>query len=243
MSSASVPLKITLGLVMIASAIELAFISATVAYLVQLGNQHLTAYPTGGNSSPVNVPSEPANLSVDQGHTSNGAAGTGLIVVGLAGILALFLRGRRGYYNRSAGGLFGRAWYRLWLALQVPALLLTLGALAYVFAVTNMHKDQSIDIAVARGLAVGSKYPLQEWTPQGWFQALLNLDLVPGDVDIDAIKVHLRVAKGWQYNLIPFFIVQLAETVCALLNARQRRRVDAQYGYAAGGKDESFGGK
>ncbi|KAF3767292.1 hypothetical protein M406DRAFT_321523 [Cryphonectria parasitica EP155] len=242
MSSALIYLKITLGLVAIASAIELAFISATVAYLVQISKQDLIATNTAGTSEPVNVPSLPANLSVNQGHTSNGAAGTGLIVIALAGSLALLLRSRPGYYASTPTGLFSRILYRLWLALNVPALLLTLGALAYVFAVTNAHAGQHIDASLLRGMSAGSKYPLLEWTPQGWFQALLELDLVPGDVNLGAIRSHLKIAKGWEYNLIPFFIVQLAETGCALWDARRRRREDAQYGPAVGEKGMSYGG-
>lgn len=223
MSSASLPLKVTLGLVMIASAIELSFISATVAYLAQIGK---IAVLSNGQTN--EVPGLPANLEVNQGHTSNGAAGTGLIIVGFAGVLALQLRGRPGYHNGTLGGLFRRSWYRLWLVLNVPALLLTLGALAYVFAVTNAHNGQDIDMAVVRGLQDGGKYPRQDWTPQGWFEALGKLEFVSGN-DRDDVALHLKLAKGWQYNLIPFFVVQLAHTVLALLDARRRRREEGQF--------------
>lgn len=228
-----------MGLVMIASAIELSFISATVGYLAQLGNITFTVV---SNGQTIQVPGLPANLSVNQGHTSNGAAGTGLIVIGFAGTLALWLRSRTGYRHKSFGGLFSRCWYRLWLLLNVPALLLTLTALAYVFAVTNQHKGQSIDLGIAKSLDSGSKYPLLEWTPQGWFGALSKLDFVVGS-DQDGVQSHLDIARGWQYNLIPFFVVQFVQTVLALMNAKQRSNADRQYVHGGMEKGVTYGGK
>lgn len=239
MSSASLPLKITLGLVMIASAIELSFISATVAYLAQIGK---TTFSVLSESQTIQVPGHPASLEVNQGHASNGAAGTGLIIIGWAGVLALQMRGAPGYHNGTLGGVLRRLWYRLWLVLQVPALLLMLGSLAYVFAVTNAHKGQDVDLAVVQGLQDGDKYPLGDWTPQGWFEALGKLDLVSGS-ERDGVDVHLKLAKGWQYNLIPLFLVQLAHTVLALLDARRRRRQEGQYTNTGNEKGVAYVGK
>lgn len=238
---ASLPLKITLGLTMIASAIELAFISATVAYLAQIGKTTFSVFLDP--SQTIQVSGLPDRLSVDQGHTGNGAAGTGLIIIGCGGILALWLRGRSNYYDSSFGGSFSRVFYRLWLAFNVPALLLTLGALAYVFAVTNMHKGQSIDLGAVQSLRDASlKYPLLEWTPQGWFEALLKLEFVDKS-DRDAVEVHYKVAQGWQYNLIPFFLVQLAQTIFALLDARRRRTDRGTFVTAYDDKEIGFGVK
>lgn len=239
MTSASLPLKVSLGLVMLTSAIELSFVTATVGYLALIGKQ---TFAVASDGATVQVPGLPASLEVNQGHTSNGAAGTGFVVVGCAGILALWLRGRPGYHAGSLGGRLGRAWYRLWLALNVPALLLTLAALAYVFAVTNGHDGQAIDLAAVPGTGTGSgdKYPLLDWTPQGWFAALAGLDLVSGS-DRDGIETHLRLARGWQYNLIPFFLVQLAQTMLALLDARRRRKAEGQYGHRALGQSVEQG--
>lgn len=237
MSSASLPVKISLGLVMFTSALELALVTATVGYLAIIGKQTFavttTTTATGAQTqTTLQVPGVPATLDVNQGHTSNGAAGTGFVIVSCAGLLALWLRDRPGYYHRRGfGGWFGRVWYRLWLALLVPALLLTLGALAYVFTVTNAHEGQSIDLGVVQNLrsaTSGAKYPLEEWTPQGWFAALAALDFV-NDSDRDGVVTHLRIARGWQYNLIPFFLAQLTQTTLTLLDARRRRKTDGQY--------------
>lgn len=236
---ASLPLKITLGLTMIASAIELAFISATVGYLAQIGNTNFAVFLT--SSQTIQVSGLPDKLSVNQGHTANGAAGTGLLIIGCAGILALWLRDRPNYYSSSFGGMFSRTLYRLWLAFNIPSLLLTLGALAYVFAVTNMHKGQSIDLNTVQSLRDASlKYPLQEWTPQGWFDALLKLHFVSGS-DRDAVEVHYKIAQGWQYNLIPFFLVQLAQTIFAMLDAKKRRGECGTYVHASENKETEFG--
>lgn len=243
MSSASLPVKISLGLVTLISALELALVTATVGYLAIIEKQTFavttTTTATGAQAqTTVQVPGVPATLDVNQGHTSNGAAGTGFVIVGCAGLLALWLRGRPGYYRRrGAGGWLGRAWYRLWLALQVPALLLTLGALAYVFAVTNAHGGQSVDLGVVQDLRGAAKYPLGEWTPQGWFAALAALDFV-SESDRDGVVSHLKIARGWQYNLIPFFLAQLAQTVLTLLDARRRRRAEGQYSPAGPGLEQ-----
>lgn len=232
MSSASLPLKISIGLVMLVSAIELSFVTATVGYLALIGKQTFAA-ASDDDGTIVQVPGLPAHLEVNQGHTANGAAGTGFVVIGCAGLLALWLRGRPGYHSRTPLGVFGRAWYRLWLALNVPALLLTLGALAYVAAVTRRHGDQAIDLTAVPGSDGGAdKYPLLTWTPQGWFAALAGLDLASGS-DRDDIETHLRLARGWQYNLVPFFLVQLVQTALALLDARRRRKMEGQYAYKA----------
>lgn len=229
MTKTSLPLKVALGLLMIVSAIELAFVSSTVAYLHRTGGEtYLVSYDVGNgpNGHLVQVPGLPTHLSVNQGHTSNGTAGTGLIVIGWCGMLALWLRGRGAlYHRRSLGGLLARTWYRLWLLAQVPALLLTLGALAYVFTVTKKHDGQTIDLSLVSQGIVGpdSTYPLLEWTPQNWFDALLRLELgVEGDRS--GLETIRRVARGWQYNLIPFFLVQLVETGLALHGAQARRR-------------------
>lgn len=237
MTKTSLPLKVALGLLMVVSAIELAFVSSTVAYLHRTGTK---TYAVMYNGETVQVPGAPTNLSVNQGHTSNGTAGTGLIVIGWCGTLALWLRGRPVYHKKSVGGLFARTWYRLWLLLNVPALLLTLGALAYVFAVTNKHQGQTIDLSVVQGLSSGATYPLLEWTPQNWFDALLKLDIVSGGNDRSGLETIHKIARGWQYNLIPFFVVQLAETILALLGAQTRRKQESRAPVAVMEKDGAY---
>lgn len=238
MALTSLLLKVFIGLLMVVSIIELSFISATVGFLHQHGSGTYAAIYDG---STIPVSGAPANLSTNQGHSSNGASGTAFIVVGCCGILALFLRSRPGYHNKSLGGLFSRSWYRLWLALNVPALLLTLGSLAYVFAVTRAHEGQRIDLSVAQRVD-GAAYPLHEWTPQNWFEALLRSDLASGS-DRDDIRSHYKIARGWEYNLIPFFIVQFVQTVLAFMEASRLRKAERQFGRGGVEKDVAVGGQ
>lgn len=204
---------------MIDAIIELAFISSMVAWLHRVASGYFAVMYNGNMFY---IAGKPLNLMVDQGHTSNGAAGTAFVLIGLGGIIALWLRSRP-HFHRSRLSV---AIYYLWVVSNVLALLLTLGALAYVFAVTNAHNDQSIDVALASTLN-GKPYPLDTWTPQNWFDAVLDLDLAYDDVRAD-IATHYKVMRGWQYNLIPLFIIQLAETVLAVLDALARRKEPKQ---------------
>lgn len=214
MTKLSLPLKGAIGLLMVVSIIELAFVSSMVGWL-HLTASHGFSFSANGSTHP--LAGEPANFLVDQGHTSNGAAGTGFIIIGLGGFLALWIRGRSHARERNSS----LAIYYLWLALQVPALLLTIGALAYVFAVTTARQGQTIDVALAVSLD-GKAYTMNSWTPQNWFAAVLQLDLVGGVRD--DIQTHLRLMRGWQYNLIPFVVIQLVETVLAFLDFSQWRK-------------------
>ncbi|KAJ0118723.1 hypothetical protein J7T55_012977 [Diaporthe amygdali] len=121
------------------------------------------------------------------------------------------------------------------------SLLLTLGALAFTFAVANAHDGQRIDLSVAEGLN-GKAYSSETWTPQSWFDALLKLDLASHTDRNDIQRIH-RIARGWQYNLIPFFIVQLAQTVLAYLEAVRKRKIDKQYTYGGYKNSVGYSGK
>lgn len=215
----SLALKLALVTLMIDSILELSFVTATVGWL------HNTASGTFAvrfGSSTFELRGEPANLLTDQGHTSNGAAGTAFVLVGLGGIIALWLRGGR--YRASRLGVF---MYYLWVAINLLAVLLTLAALAYVFSVTRAHDGQDIDVSLASTLH-GRKYPLDTWTPQNWFAAVLRLDVANGGVLRD-IRSHYRIMLGWQYNLIPMFVIQLGTTVLAVVDCLRWRK-ETRYG-------------
>jgi hypothetical protein len=218
--------KAGLALVMLDSILELSFVSATVGWLhgaasgTFLVNSSSGTYPLKG---------EPLHLMTDQGHTANAAAGTGFILIGLGGILALSLR------NRS--GKFGHGLYYLWLVINVLAFMLTLGALGYVMNVTNAHKGQSIDVDVASGLK-GAKYPQNVWTPQNWFSAVLDLDLASESERKDILS-HLRIMWGWQYNLIVMVIVQLGTTVLFIMDGLKWRK-ERKGGNVVGQEREKF---
>jgi hypothetical protein len=238
MALTSILLKVSMGLLMVVSIIELSLISATVGFLSQRAKGTFDIV-SGESTFPIS--GEPTNLIVDQGHTSNGASGTAFIVIGCCGFLALWLRSRPGYHAKTSVGLFSRGWYRLWLGLNIPALLLTLGALAFTFAVANAHNGQRIDLSVAEGLN-GDAYSSETWTPQNWFDALLKLDLA-SQTDRSDIQRLYKIARGWQYNLIPFFIVQLVQTVLALLEAKRKRKADKQNDYGGVKHEVRYVGK
>ncbi len=109
--SVSLALRVAIALLMIDAIIELAFISSTVSWL------HLTAggtFAVNYGGSTFALIGKPSHLMVDQGHTSNGAAGTAFIVIGLGGIVALWLQSRPALAQRW----FGRGLYGGWLVLQ-----------------------------------------------------------------------------------------------------------------------------
>ncbi|PTB38290.1 uncharacterized protein TrAFT101_011609 [Trichoderma asperellum] len=211
----SLPLAVALGALMIDAILELSFITSMVAWL------HNTAsgtFTVNFNESTFELYGEPKHFLVNQGHTSNGAAGTAIVLIGFGGIVTLFLRSR----PHILGQKFTSFIYGLWLTILVLGLMLTIAALGYVFAVTNAHKGQTIDVKVASTTG-NHKYPLDTWTPQNWFPAVLKLDLA-NESQRNDIASHLRIMRGWQYNLIPMFLIQLTTTVLAFLEFLERRR-------------------
>jgi hypothetical protein len=93
------PLLIAIPILMVVSIIELSFVSAMVGFLHGRANGFfLLNVP--GNDSPsgpntLELWAKPENLLEDQGHTSNGAAGTGFVAVGFGGLLMIWWERRR----------------------------------------------------------------------------------------------------------------------------------------------------
>jgi len=86
------PLGGALVLLMIDSAIELALISSMVGYLHRSGANE---YPFLSDTGPALIGPKPKGLLLNEGHTSNGAAGTALILVCFGGFLVLWNERRR----------------------------------------------------------------------------------------------------------------------------------------------------
>ncbi|KAM6477658.1 hypothetical protein HDV62DRAFT_372708 [Trichoderma sp. SZMC 28011] len=208
-------LVVALGVLLIDAVLELAFITSMVAWL------HNTAsgtFAVNFNGSTFDLYGIPKHFLVDQGHSSNGAAGTAIVLICIGGSLVLFLRSRPNIIGAKATSFF----YGAWLVIMVLGLMLTIGSLGYVFSVTNAHKGQTIDLDAASKTG-NHKYALDTWTPQNWFPAMLKLDLADSSQRND-IANHLRIMRGWQYNLIPLFLVQLTTTVLAILEFLERRK-------------------
>jgi hypothetical protein len=87
------PLGVALLVLMIDSAIELAFISSMVGYLHRSGANKYPFDLDDGTSALINA--KPVRLLLNEGHTSNGAAGTALVLVCFGGFLVLFMQRRR----------------------------------------------------------------------------------------------------------------------------------------------------
>ena len=204
------------ALVLIDGVIELSFITSMVHWLhVYAGGQFQVNNTSGGSFS---LHGKPQNFLLNQGHTSNGAAGTAFIVVGLGGFLALFLRSRQLKRNGSLHG-FTSFLYNFWLVMTVLSALFTLSALIAVMVITYQHDRQSININTASRLNNRPypdyvAYPDLEWTPQNWFDAVLRLPLVDSTVRSN-INMHYTIMKAWQWNLIPMTVLGFIVAILA----------------------------
>ncbi|KAM0706755.1 hypothetical protein Q7P35_006085 [Cladosporium inversicolor] len=216
-----------LALLMIDAIIELSFISSMVAWLHSTaGGEFEVIAPEMQDKMSFNLHGKPRNLLLNQGHTSNGAAGTAFVLIGLGGILVLTLRHRASTSSKAM--ILSNLLYLGWLVSTVLSALLTLAALAYTFAVTNETRGQTIDIAVAASLDSRPypnyvAYPKDDWTPEVWFEAVLELTLVERSLRSD-IEHHLTIMRGWKWNLIPLFLLGLAFSGIAILEAWLERR-------------------
>ncbi|KAI7339129.1 hypothetical protein KC315_g1402 [Hortaea werneckii] len=216
-TKARTALSVALAILMLAAGLELASISSMVYWLhYRAGKDFTIVY----QDSTFSLHGKPENLLVEQGHTSNGAAGTAFVLVSLLGFVALALRSRR------YPGSFSRLLYSFWLAMTVLSALLSIAALVYTLVITYQHDSQSID--VSRASTLGNRpypdyhaYPLETWTPENWFAAVLRLDLAIQSERSD-IELHLVVMKVWKWNLIPLAV--LGVTVVGLAFAEKSGR-------------------
>jgi hypothetical protein len=214
-------LAIALVFLTIDSALELSFISATVGYFHRSGANQ---YPfKGADGSTILINAKPKGFLVNEGHTSNGAAGTALVIVSIGGWIVLWWMRRREKSNETPRPSRIFLGYTIWTILSFC---LTTAALAYTFAVTNQTKGQSIDTTVAAQFQ-GHAYPLQNWSPENWEKALLALPLT-SNKDRDYLNHWLHVIQGWKWNLIPLFLIGLVVMVLSIrvyLEQRTGRRL------------------
>lgn len=229
MASPSLPLYIAIGLLMVDSITELAFVSSMVSWLHRRAGK---SFEVEYNDSTFSLHGKPKNLLLNQGHTSNGSAGTAFVLIGLGGILILWMRSRQNLWQKG----FVKILYHAWLVFTVLSALLTLSALIFTFVITNDHKGQTIDVALASTLHNEPypnyvAYPNDAWTPENWLIAVLQLDLVHQS-DRSDISGMLHVIRGWRYNLIPMFLIGVAVSTLAFLDAFRRRK------YARAATDE-----
>lgn len=211
------PLTGALLLLMLDSAIEMALLSSMVGYLHRSG---ANKYPFDHQGTSVTINAKPAGLMVNQGHTSNGAAGTALVGIVFGGFIVLWLQRRRQAKStsRGPGGLF-----LAYTIFTILSALLALAALAYTFAVTNQTKGQKIDQTIAAQVE-GHAYPKDKWTPETWTKAMIALPLT-SDKDAKYLKGWVKVMDGWKWNLIPLFLIG---SLVAVLTVREYLRQSRQ---------------
>ncbi|KAK3321454.1 hypothetical protein B0T19DRAFT_445213 [Cercophora scortea] len=189
---------IALGLLAIDAAISLALVSSMVAFLHGPGGGF---FEVATGTSTFQLRGEPANLLVNQGHTTNGAGGTALVLIGFGGVLALFLENRSRQKTGKSSPIFF-----VWALLTVLSWLLTLTALIYTFVVTAQTANQAIDVGLAQRTTPAKYNDGRDWTPENWYLAVLDLPLVSGD-DRDVIARNVRLMRGWRFNIIPLFVL------------------------------------
>lgn len=86
------PLLVALTVLSIDAVIEVGMVGAMVGFLHDRAGKFFTV---NGPSGSFRLHGKPAGLLVDQGHTSNGAAGTAFVLVGWLGYLVIFYERRR----------------------------------------------------------------------------------------------------------------------------------------------------
>ena len=212
---------------------EMAFIATTVSWLHRVAGKGFYINYQGDQFL---LQGKPLNILLDQGHASNGAAGTIYVAIGFFGALALYLRHRQ---LKRDGGLHGftKFAYNFWLVMTILSAIFSLACFIYVFALTYNHDNQSINLSKAAGLNNPGPphpipYPDLEWTPQNWFPALLRLPIA-SDSDRNDISNHLKIMRGWQWNLIPmtllgFLVMALAFMEKMTLRQRESRAMGAE---------------
>ncbi|KAI0453791.1 hypothetical protein F5B21DRAFT_504883 [Xylaria acuta] len=210
-SVTSIALKACIGLMMIDAIIEVSFVSSSIAWLQDMAGRKFLHFVASGSKHRLSV--LPLHLVTEHLQTINGASGTAFALVGLGGIAALVLRDWAQYrVGRVAKSC--RYFYYLWLSCNMPALLLTGATVIYVFAITNERAGQKISVPEAVSLN-GSPYDLNNWTPAGWFSAVLKLKLLRDRADIER---QLAMMKAWLYNLPTMFLFQSGVTVLGYMD-------------------------
>lgn len=93
------------------------------------------------------------------------------------------------------------------LVLQVLAVLFTLSAIIFVFLVTYQTTGQIIRAPVAAN-TMGKNYGEFKWTPETWYQAVLDLPLA-NQGQRSAIESRVSVMVAWRWMLLPIFIADI----------------------------------
>ncbi|KAK8102163.1 hypothetical protein PG984_015309 [Apiospora sp. TS-2023a] len=232
----SLCLELGMVLLICSSLIEVGLISTTLGWLRSTASAGFHFYDgVSPDSDMYTLAGEPANFLMTQVYVALAdAGGAAFLLAGAGGFLAIWARrrhlrlyNRHSYHLRHTSSLKSRTLlhcYYAWIGLQIPLLLFTAATLGYVFNVTAARQGQNIRIEAAiqaSGHGGADPYPLDTWTPQSWFPAVLNLDLVESRGDINAA---VSIMNGWYWNLCPMLFIQLVVAILAMLELVQWRR-------------------
>ncbi|KAK8024581.1 hypothetical protein PG993_012647 [Apiospora rasikravindrae] len=235
----SLCLELAMVLLVCTSLIEVGLISTTLAWLHTTASAGFHFYDGVSPDSPqYTLAGSPAHFLINQVYVALAdAGGAAFLLVCVGGFLALWARRRHlrlyhrnSYHLRHASSLASRALlccYYAWVGLQIPLLLFTAATMGYVYNVTAARQGQPIRLEAAMKASSNSSggtaepYPLDSWTPQSWFPAVLDLDLVESRGDV---KGAVSIMRGWLWNLCPLLVIQLAVVVLAKLELVQWRR-------------------
>jgi len=203
------PLFISQCLLAAISITEVGLVSSMVGFL-HVQKDGVKTYQVNWPNDTISIKTLPAHLWLDQGHTTNGAAGYGFVL----SLLGLFIA-----FKHQKGKNTSRNLLILTILLTLSTLL-TLAALIFTFVVTNQTSGQTIESSLA---IAGDNYPADWWTPENWYKALLNIPLADQSV-IGDFKYHIHLMEAWRWMLIPLFLADvfaLGMAALALLGARK----------------------
>lgn len=111
--------------------------------------------------------------------------------------------------------------------------LFILSALIYVFAVTYLTSDNRINTRYAQSMD-GSPYPIDSWTPETWYKALLLLPLA--NVDLTGAYQEMVAWRWWIFPYLTMSILAFGWTAIVWVNERTPRR--PKYGYVVYGNGD-----
>lgn len=214
---AYLPLLVAISLISIDALIEVGFVGSMVGYL-----HHAHAdVPFTILNSPQNYQlfPKPAQPIVNQGHTSNGAAGTAFVLVGVCGFITIWRQRKLERFNNAYRP---SRIFTTWAVFTLLSFLLTLSALIYTFVVTHNTDNQTIDPTVAA--ANNDKpYPVHQWTPENWYKAVLKLPF-QDESEKSNIRFNVHLMEGWRWNLIPLLLLGLSVLILATRELLRIRR-------------------
>jgi hypothetical protein len=212
-----VPVFATCLLLAAVSVTEVGLVSDMVSFL-HIQKWFVKTYQINWPNESIPFGALPAHLWLDQGHTTNGAAGYGFVL----GIFGLFVAWRQ--RNRN-GKPPSRSLFALTILLLLSTLF-TLSALIFTFTVTNETSGQTIDPSLAQP---NQHYPADKWTPETWYKALLNTPIADPHKRSE-IRTHVHLFEAWRWMLIPLFLADVAALAAAVMGVlRQRKSTPLDY--------------